>query len=117
MTRLSSFQKASKWYPFFVVDLLLPPSLPVLQGEPIIYASMNYRLNSYGFLASDELAVAQKDGTGTLNAGLHDIQSALLWIQKYVDKFGGDPTKVYSLGVFVTYGIYTQAYCFRSQVF
>jgi len=55
---------------------------------------MNYRLASFGFLASNELAAAQKDGSGTLNAGLHDIQAALSWVQKYIDKFGGDPTKV-----------------------
>jgi len=55
---------------------------------------MNYRLASFGFLASGELAAAQKNGSGTLNAGLHDMQAALLWVQKYIDKFGGDPTKV-----------------------
>jgi len=55
---------------------------------------MNYRLGPFGFLASKEVVAAQKDGSGTLNAGLHDIQEALLWVQKYIDKFGGDPTKV-----------------------
>jgi acetylcholinesterase len=55
---------------------------------------MNYRLNSFGFLASKELLAAQKSGSGTLNAGLHDIQAALVWVQKNIDKFGGDPTKV-----------------------
>lgn len=55
---------------------------------------MNYRLNSFGFLASDELLSVQKKGSGTLNAGLHDIQAALLWVQKYIDKFGGDHNKV-----------------------
>jgi len=55
---------------------------------------MNYRLGPFGFLASKELARAQKDGSGTLNAGFHDIQVALLWVQEYIDKFGGDPTKV-----------------------
>jgi Carboxylesterase family len=73
-----------------------PPCLRtvLVQGEPIIFVSMNYRLNSFGFLASEELLEAQNRGTATLNAGLHDIQAAFLWIQKYICEFGGDPAKV-----------------------
>ena len=29
-----------------------------------------------------------------MNAGLHDIRFALEWVQKYIDRFGGDPTQV-----------------------
>lgn len=64
------------------------------QGEPVIYASFNYRVNSFGFLASQELLAASKNGTGALNAGLYDIQAALLWIQQNIDSFGGDHNKV-----------------------
>ncbi|KIJ21000.1 hypothetical protein PAXINDRAFT_66810 [Paxillus involutus ATCC 200175] len=56
---------------------------------PAIYVSMNYRLNAFGFLASQEV----KDA-GVGNLGLHDQRLALYWIQKYIGAFGGDPTKV-----------------------
>ena len=79
---------------------------------------MNYRLNAFGFLASKELAAAQKYGSGTLNAGLYDIQSALLWVQKHIDKFGGDPTKVFaSYIVLCSADSDIQTHDFRSQVF
>ncbi|KAF4574341.1 Carboxylic ester hydrolase [Pleurotus pulmonarius] len=58
-------------------------------GEPVIYVSMNYRLNAFGFLASQEV----KDA-GLGNLGLQDQREALRWIQKYISSFGGDPTKV-----------------------
>jgi acetylcholinesterase len=64
-----------------------------IQGEPVIYVSFNYRTNSFGFLASNEVAAAAKKGAATLNAGLHDQQAALLWVQKNIDSFGGDHTK------------------------
>jgi len=31
---------------------------------------------------------------GALNAGLLDMNFALQWVQKYADKFGGDPSRV-----------------------
>lgn len=65
-----------------------------LQGEPIIYVSMNYRLNSFGFLASSELAAAAQKGTATLNAGLYDIQLALTWVRENIAAFGGNPDAV-----------------------
>ncbi|KAF8833187.1 alpha/beta-hydrolase [Paxillus ammoniavirescens] len=56
---------------------------------PVIYVSMNYRLNAFGFLASQEV----KDA-GIGNLGLRDQRLALYWVQKYINAFGGDPTKV-----------------------
>ncbi|KAF9068600.1 carotenoid ester lipase precursor [Rhodocollybia butyracea] len=57
--------------------------------EPVIYVSMNYRLTAFGFLASQEV----KDA-GLGNLGLQDQRLALKWVQQYISKFGGDPTKV-----------------------
>ncbi|KAH7885008.1 Alpha/Beta hydrolase protein [Phlebopus sp. FC_14] len=58
-------------------------------GVPAIYVSMNYRVNAFGFLASQEV----KDA-GLGNFGLQDQRLALRWVQKYISAFGGDPTKV-----------------------
>ncbi|KAK7688643.1 hypothetical protein QCA50_008181 [Cerrena zonata] len=58
-------------------------------GEPVIYVSMNYRVTAFGFLASKEVKAA-----GVGNIGLQDQREAFRWIQKYINAFGGDPTKV-----------------------
>ncbi|TFY59875.1 hypothetical protein EVG20_g7629 [Dentipellis fragilis] len=57
--------------------------------KPAIYVSMNYRLSALGWLASKEV---QADNAA--NLGLWDQRLALQWVQKYIDKFGGDPAKV-----------------------
>ncbi|KAF9220267.1 alpha/beta-hydrolase [Gyrodon lividus] len=53
-------------------------------GVPAIY-----RILAFGFLASQEV----KDA-GVGNLGLQDQRLALYWVQKYINAFGGDPTKV-----------------------
>ncbi|PPQ83087.1 hypothetical protein CVT25_003791 [Psilocybe cyanescens] len=57
-------------------------------GKPIIFVSTNYRLNTFGFLASS--SVPAED----LNAGLHDQRIALEFVQDNIEAFGGDPNKV-----------------------
>ncbi|KAJ9114737.1 hypothetical protein QFC22_005613 [Naganishia vaughanmartiniae] len=54
-----------------------------------VWVTMNYRLNTFGFLAGSEIAAG-----GALNAGLLDQQAALQWVQKNIAKFGGDPSHV-----------------------
>ncbi|KAI0265658.1 Alpha/Beta hydrolase protein [Gloeopeniophorella convolvens] len=58
-------------------------------GEPVLFASMNYRVSALGFIASKEVEVA-----GLVNLGLQDQRQALRWVQKYIHAFGGDPSKV-----------------------
>ncbi|XP_038057798.1 uncharacterized protein LOC119729267 [Patiria miniata] len=55
---------------------------------------VNYRLGALGFLSTEN-----KDAPG--NAGLHDIITALQWINKYIGSFQGDPRRVTVTG----YGI------------
>lgn len=50
---------------------------------------IQYRLGAFGFLAGQDV----KKG-GVLNAGLLDMNFALQWIQKHIEKFGGDPARV-----------------------
>ncbi|KAH7018857.1 Alpha/Beta hydrolase protein [Ilyonectria destructans] len=54
-----------------------------------IVVEIQYRLGAFGFLSSK--AVKKK---GKLNAGLLDQEFALVWVQKHISKFGGDPDRV-----------------------
>ncbi|EKG13647.1 Carboxylesterase type B [Macrophomina phaseolina MS6] len=56
----------------------------------IIYVAINYRLGLFGWLAG----AAFEEESGTPNVGLLDQRLALMWIQKYVHLFGGDPDHV-----------------------
>ncbi|GAA5863315.1 hypothetical protein JCM1840_007480 [Sporobolomyces johnsonii] len=71
------------------------PTSLILQSvslnQPIVYVSINYRLNSFGFLPGAEVAA---DPTASVNAGLMDQRLALEWIQQNIAAFGGDATKV-----------------------
>jgi hypothetical protein len=57
-------------------------------------ADFNSKLGAFGFLSSDEVY-----RNGVVNAGLLDQTFALQWVQSYIEKFGGDPTRVTISGV------------------
>ncbi|VDB84761.1 unnamed protein product [Peniophora sp. CBMAI 1063] len=57
-------------------------------GKPIIFVSINYRLSTFGFLASAHVPIQN------LNAGLQDQSAALEFLQRNLRGFGGDPDKV-----------------------
>ncbi|KAJ7039660.1 alpha/beta-hydrolase [Mycena alexandri] len=59
----------------------------VILKKAIIFVSMNYRLNTFGFLAST--SVPRED----LNAGLLDQRQALEFVRENIAAFGGDPSK------------------------
>lgn len=61
--------------------------------RPMIFVSANHRLNAFGTLASQEITDA-----GVGNLLLKDQRIAMRWIQRYISKFGGDPTKVTLFG-------------------
>jgi len=57
----------------------------------IIVITINYRLGAFGFMVQDET------GRGGTN-GLDDQLTALKWIQKNIEIFGGDPNRVTLMG-------------------
>ncbi|CAE6452604.1 unnamed protein product [Rhizoctonia solani] len=61
--------------------------------KPVLYLAMNYRLGIYGFPPGQE-----SEDAGALNLGLKDQRLALEWVNKNIELFGGDPTKVMIFG-------------------
>ena len=61
--------------------------------QPVVFVSLNYRLNVLGFPVGD---VAKQQGIE--NLGLYDQRLALHWIRENVGAFGGDKDKVTILG-------------------
>src|SRR5688572_17590368 len=59
----------------------------------IVVVTVNYRLNIFGFFAHPELS---KEATykASGNYGLLDQHAGLLWVQKNIAAFGGNPKKV-----------------------
>ena len=77
-------------------------SMPVYNGtnlakKGVIVVTPNYRLGALGFLAHPQLdAESLHNSSG--NYGIMDQQAALLWVQRNIDKFGGDPSRVTIFG-------------------
>lgn len=57
----------------------------------IVFVSVEYRLNVFGFLAHPALT---QDPAAQTNFGLHDCRFALEWIRRNIGAFGGDPDNV-----------------------
>jgi para-nitrobenzyl esterase len=73
-------------------------SEPRYEGESmarkgIVALTVNYRLGVFGFLAHPELT-AESSHHGSGNYAFLDQQAALVWVQKNIAAFGGDPKKV-----------------------
>eukprot|EP01061_Rhynchopus_euleeides_P005399 TRINITY_DN1465_c0_g3_i1.p1 TRINITY_DN1465_c0_g3~~TRINITY_DN1465_c0_g3_i1.p1 ORF type:complete len:649 (+),score=252.61 TRINITY_DN1465_c0_g3_i1:131-1948(+) len=65
----------------------------VKRGEPVVAVSINYRLNFFGFLGSNELR-GNDASASTGNFGIQDQRKALEWVNKYISRFGGNPYQV-----------------------
>merc|ERR1719197_1833081 len=74
-----------------MIDLYDPTHIVEKHGH--VFVGMNYRLASFGFWALPELAKEQKSGT-TGNYGLLDQRAAMQWVQRNIESFGGDASKV-----------------------
>jgi para-nitrobenzyl esterase len=59
----------------------------------IVVVTVNYRLNIFGFFAHPELS-KESPYRASGNYGLLDQHAALLWVQKNIAMFGGDPKRV-----------------------
>lgn len=59
----------------------------------IVAVTVNYRLGIFGFMAHPELT-KESPNHASGNYGLMDQHAALLWVQKNIAAFGGDPQKV-----------------------
>ncbi|KAF2085966.1 alpha/beta-hydrolase, partial [Saccharata proteae CBS 121410] len=61
-------------------------------NQDIVFVSINYRLNAFGFSNAAELPLTKR------NAGFYDQRLALQWVQDNIAAFGGDPEKVTVFG-------------------
>ncbi len=68
-----------------------------LVREDVIVVTLNYRLGYLGFLAHPALS-AESGGRGSGNYGLMDQQAALRWVQRNIERFGGDDDNVTIFG-------------------
>jgi carboxylesterase 2 len=62
-----------------------------LLENDVVLVTFNYRLGALGFLATNDKAAAG-------NMGIHDQIMVLKWVQKNIEKFGGDAGKVTVFG-------------------
>jgi para-nitrobenzyl esterase len=59
----------------------------------MVVVTVNYRLNIFGFFAHPELS-KESPYKASGNYGLLDQHASLVWVQKNIAAFGGDPKKV-----------------------
>lgn len=63
-----------------------------LAANGTVVVTINYRLGALGFLAHPALIDHESGSSG--NYGWMDQQAALRWVQRNIDRFGGDPKNV-----------------------
>lgn len=71
-------------------------ALSLDDGEPVVLINIGYRLNWFGFLNCKDLLDESEEELGRpfFNVGLWDQRNALIWLQRYVAGFGGDPSNI-----------------------
>ncbi|GAA5885195.1 hypothetical protein JCM16303_005896 [Sporobolomyces ruberrimus] len=66
-------------------------------SERCIIVTGNYRVNVFGFCASEELSKEDKEGLSG-NYGLYDAVKIFEWVQANIEAFGGDKDQVTAFG-------------------
>jgi len=64
-----------------------------MAGKGVVFVSINYRVGVFGFLAHPELSAESGYGSSG-NYAILDMVAALEWVQKNIERFGGDPGNV-----------------------
>ncbi len=72
--------------------------IEAVEQSGIVLVTVNYRLNSFGFLALSGLDAVNANGSSG-NQAIQDLTLALHWIQQNIAAFGGDPHDVTMFGV------------------
>ncbi len=68
-----------------------------LAQKGVVVVTANYRLGALGFLAHPQLD-NESPHNSSGNYGILDQQAALIWVQKNIGAFGGDPSRVTIFG-------------------
>lgn len=68
-----------------------------LAKKGVVYVSLNYRMNIFGFLAHPDLT-RESEHHSSGNYALLDQIAALQWVQRNIAQFGGDPGTVMIFG-------------------
>ncbi|HKU40742.1 MAG TPA: carboxylesterase family protein [Polyangiales bacterium] len=68
-----------------------------LVGRGVVVVTLNYRLGVLGWLSHPALTAESASATSG-NYGLQDQQAALRWVQRNIDRFGGDTNNVTIFG-------------------
>lgn len=68
-----------------------------LARKGVVYVAIAYRLGGFGFMAHPELT-AESTHHASGNYGFLDQLAALRWIQRNIERFGGDPKRVIIVG-------------------
>jgi carboxylesterase type B len=69
-------------------------------NKPVIVVSLNYRLNGFGWMASDELKADNENAgdPGVGNYGSHDTYLGIEWVYRFITPFGGNPDNITLFG-------------------
>ena len=78
-----------------VVLAALRSMLNIVQQGQVVFVSLNYRVNVFGFFSHPAINAEDHD---IGNYGLLDQQAALRWVRDNIAGFGGDPGNVTIFG-------------------
>ncbi|XP_052777949.1 para-nitrobenzyl esterase-like [Mya arenaria] len=78
-------------------DIGYAPTEQLARDHNVVYVSINYRLNAFGFMSLDMLRGGSHTNTSG-NYGFMDMLEGLQWVQNNIRQFGGDPNKVTLFG-------------------